>query len=309
MLKANDLYFSYGNNEVFNKFNIEISSNLCGFVGINGAGKSTLLKLATGLIKPQKGDVELNGISIVKNRDKVLQNIGVLHENPKFPPWAEVLPYLRWVGGLRGLTKKEAYGQAILLLNKLNIVDRKNDRVSDLSAGLTQRFGLAQALIGVPKIIFLDEPTANLDAHSRITVLELLKTISQKYNSQIIIMSHVLSDLERYCDGVVILHEGEVKYHNTIINLLSNHHHRLFFARGEEDQLQKAINEINNLGVEIISSKPQEITFELNEKQSINKITSISIPLGVIITPVRSVLEQLFLDTTGLKPLMKNVEI
>ena len=298
MIEVVDLHFSYGENNVFNGFNINIDSKIFGLIGINGAGKSTLLKLCAGLLRPDQGDLFLEGCSVVNQRDEVLKHIGVLHENPTFPPWANVLPYLRCVGELRGLTTNQAQSQALYLLNELDLIERKNDKVSDLSAGLTQRFGLAQAIIGVPNIIFLDEPTANLDAKSRISVLDFLKQITRNFKCQIIIMSHVLSDLERFCDEVAILHEGKTMYQNTIAHLLSEQAHRYYSIKGPERDISTLFSSIQDLNVKIIRHEPLEIVIEIEEKSELVSIQTIPLPQGVVISPTRSLLEQLFLDLT-----------
>jgi ABC-2 type transport system ATP-binding protein len=303
MIEISNVDFSYGKNKVFDSFNCKITDKIFGLIGVNGAGKSTLLKLAVGLLNVKRGDITLNNQSITSNKFEVLKIIGVLHENPKFPPWAEVLAYLRMVGELRGLSRKQAYTQSLYLLEIFNLLDRINDPVSNLSAGLTQRFGLAQAIIGVPKIIFLDEPTANLDAGSRIQVLDYLKYIARNYDSQIIIMSHVLSDLERFCDAIAILHDGEVKYKSSIAKLLSTHSHRNFSIRGSQEEIHEAYIVLQKMDVKIIDHKPLEIMLEItnNDKNQIKHIQSL-LPSGTIIMPTRSILEQKFLDVTGTLP-------
>jgi ABC-2 type transport system ATP-binding protein len=262
-IQVSNLVFSYSLDEVLKNIDIEITSNFHGIIGINGAGKSTLLKLCLGLLKPKQGKILFNGISLFENQIEALKQVGVVFEKPVFPPWTHAMDYLVWVGQLRGLTETESIKQATHLLKKLILIDRANDLVKTFSAGMIQRFAIAQALIGYPKILFLDEPTSNLDVKSRRVILNLLKEIANQKKSQIIIMSHILSDLEKFCESVSILHDGKIQYHNTIAHLIETTETKVFSIKTSE--IEEVTNRLEVLQVNILKSSSSEIIFEWND--------------------------------------------
>ncbi len=299
LILAKKLDYSYiKETPVFKDFNLELSDSFTGLIGINGAGKSTFLKLSLGLLIPTKGDITINGSSVLKNKQGVLQQVGVLFENPRFPSWARVIDYLKWVGTIRGLSESESTGQVDYILEKLDLLDRREEMVNNLSAGLKQRFGLAQAIIGIPDVIFLDEPTANLDVKSRIHVFEFLKDISKQFGIQVIIMSHILNDLERFCDSVAILHEGRIVYQDQILNLLKSEFSLEYTLRGINPL---NLNEVlQNTSVQVLSTNTNETVIKVSDKREFEKIKAL-LPQGVVLIPYRSLLEQKFLEVTGEK--------
>lgn len=297
-IEIKGLYFSYNNkSQIYENFDFNENHNIFGLIGINGSGKSTLLKLMTGLIHPDKGDIIINNYNISKEKQKVLHTIGVLHENPKFPIWAKVKSYIKWVGMIRGLTKMEAEEQSHLFMEKLGLLDKAEFYVSELSAGLTQRFGIAQALIGIPKLVFLDEPTANLDARFRIITLELLREINKKFHTKFVIFSHILSDLERYCDGFAILHSGKIQYHNNTQNFLENFENTIYSVRGRDKEINKIKNYLVDQRIEVLSLRSIEIIFQTN---NINLLDKIKNKFNITPFPALSKTEELFLNTTGM---------
>jgi ABC-2 type transport system ATP-binding protein len=297
VIEIDNLSFSYKeHNQIFKDFSIRIDSNFFGLIGVNGAGKSTLLKLCLGFLANKSGKIFINGIDVNKSRQQVLMNIGVVHENPRFPQWTRILDYIQWVGRLRGLSRNESRAQAENLCDRLDLLDKNNDHVSTLSAGLTQRFAIAQAVIGIPRLIFLDEPTANLDVRSRYQILDFLYSLSEKYETQILIMSHILSDLERYCDRIAILHEGEIRYQNDVAALLSETKTKQFAVKGGDEQQLTQIFDSEN--IKIMRLGNNELIVETD--YDIAQISQL-LPENIFVTPHRSKLEQIFLEVTGIQ--------
>ncbi len=309
LLAVRDVSFSYSPKiRVFNDFSAQFEGHFFGLIGPNGAGKTTLLKLALGLLQPEKGEILVSGTSVNKYRKQVLQQVGILHENPQFPSWTEVFSYLRWVGTLRGLTRKEATQQAMYLLELLGLLEKRNALVKHMSAGQQQRFGIAQALIGLPKLIFLDEPTANLDVHYRNVVFELLKKITTEHGTGVLVMSHVLSDLERFCDNYAILYNGEIRVQGAISELLQSHHHE-YVLRGPLQDLLMTIQPFNVVDdrenakarterVRILKQGLNELVIWVSDPLVVEKIKE-NLPQGSSLAPYRSLLEEKFLEIVG----------
>ncbi len=297
MISVKNLSFGYSKDtSVFDDLKFNLDGYFNGLIGINGAGKSTFLKLCLGLRTPRSGDITIKGFSVSSNNIDLLRHIGILHENPKFPSWARVHSYLQWVGEVRGLNKKKSAAQANYLLKKFGILDKKYERVVNLSAGQTQKFGISQAIIGIPDIIFLDEPTANLDVQSRSMVLEMLKDLVDRYNVRIVIMSHILSDLERYCDTVAILHKGEIRYQGLINDLIRDEFNREYIIRGPD--LNIIENDLKNKGFNISRSAEYELILKLDNIDELNSVRN-NLTRGTSLTSYRSLLEQKFLEVTG----------
>jgi ABC-type multidrug transport system ATPase subunit len=296
VIALENLNFEYNKNEpILKNLNLTINGKFFGLIGENGAGKTTLLKLLLGLVFPNSGEIQINNYDIKTARSEILKEIGVMHENPRFPSWARVSEFIQWIGEVRGLTSSESKDMTKFLIEKINLSGKENDRVANLSAGLTQRFALCVAIIGIPNIIILDEPTANLDVKSRFEVLDFLKHISEEYNSQIIVMSHILSDLERYCDSFAILDQGEIKITDTIRNLLLNEHHRYYIVRGEDMLLLR--EKLKGANVPIEKESMNELIIHHSNPEELKKM----LPEGTSIHPLRSLLEQKYLDVVERK--------
>jgi ABC-2 type transport system ATP-binding protein len=287
-----NLDFSYPKLDIYSNFNLMIDSSITGIIGVNGAGKTTLLKLIAGLLKPSAGVIEICGVDLAINKQESLKYIGVLHENPMFPTHAKVFAYLEWVGKIRGLDNKNAREQTWLLIKKFNLEKKVDSYVFELSAGLKQRFGIAQAIIGIPKIILLDEPTANLDAKSRVEILDFLKQLTNEYDTKIIIMSHILSDLERFCDEVVIIHNGQIKFKSSIYDLLHNNYPEKWRIRSTSVKNEEIIKYLMENKFELLSNRGDEIEFQIGDKSIIKSIQE---EFEVLAVPSTSILEQTFL--------------
>ncbi|RLG51224.1 MAG: hypothetical protein DRN99_08820 [Thermoproteota archaeon] len=173
-------------------------------VGPNGAGKTTTLKLMLGLLKPDKGSLRVLGLDPWRNGREVRMQVGVLHEKPVFPEWAKVESILSYVASLKKLDKTHI--DRALRLSGLE--PYRSSKVKHLSRGYLQRLGVAAAILGEPKLLLLDEPTANLDPLARAEIIQLRKVLKEELDTTMIISSHILPELEQICDSLVIISRG-----------------------------------------------------------------------------------------------------
>jgi ABC-2 type transport system ATP-binding protein len=302
MIEVNQITFDYnGRQKVFDDFSCTIPNGIYGMVGINGAGKSTLLKLLLGLIHPQHGEILINDKNMKTQRFELLKSIGVIFENANFPPWMKVYEHLVYVGQLRGLTRHESMRQVDELLVELDLDQKRNDKVNTLSAGLTQRFAIAQACLGSPAFLFLDEPTSNLDAQSRIKILKYLRTLSRHDGTNILIFSHVLSDLEKFCDAFGILHQGEIILDQTITDLIKHNHHKQYILRYTEDvDIEELKSKILPFA-SIIEEYTYELLINIDDNTKYNEFKAVQFQDSVTLMPSKSLLEQVFLEKTGVE--------
>lgn len=200
--------------------NVKIEENkIIGFLGPNGAGKTTTLKMITGLIKPTKGSIIIDGKDI-KTSPAYLNKIGYLPDVPNFYNWMNAKEFLQFCGSLYNIEKIVLKERVNELLELVGLKDEKKV-IETYSRGMKQRLGIAQALINNPKIIFLDEPTSALDPIGRKEVLDII--IKLKGSHTVFFSTHILADVERVCDEVIILNKGKIIINNTIENIKSEY--------------------------------------------------------------------------------------
>jgi ABC-2 type transport system ATP-binding protein len=205
-LAVSGLAKRYGSVEALAGVDLEVGeSELVGLLGPNGAGKSTLVKIACGLVRPSAGNAEVCGAR-AGSRD-ARRAMGYLAELFRFPGWMSAEELLELHQRLSGSTGGER--ERVELLELVGLTDARHRRVEAMSKGMQQRLGIAQALVGSPRLLLLDEPTSALDPVGRRTVRELLEEL-QRRGVSVLLNSHLLSEIELVCDRVVILLAGKV---------------------------------------------------------------------------------------------------
>ncbi len=180
-----------------------------GLLGPNGAGKSSLMKTIVGLQKPTSGTLLFNEVDIIKNPDYIKQNLGFLPQDFGVYPKVSAYDLLEHIAVLKGITDKNNRKNQILgLLEKVNLSDFAKKEVHTFSGGMKQRFGVAQALLGDPKIIIVDEPTAGLDPEERNRFNTLLNDISQ--DVIVILSTHLVEDVRNLCSEMAVMNHGQI---------------------------------------------------------------------------------------------------
>ncbi len=178
---------------------------LVGLVGPNGAGKTTTFGIISGVLEPDEGTVDVLGSGPFHPRAQA-GALGVLPQDCALNPHSSARQLLTFFGRLQGLTRAEATREADRLLDELRLGDRATSRVGELSHGMKRRLAVAQALVGDPRLVLLDEPTGGLDPHLVVEMRELL--LREKRRRTLVVSSHILSDLERTCDEIAFLEAG-----------------------------------------------------------------------------------------------------
>ncbi|MFB7155343.1 ABC transporter ATP-binding protein [Lysinibacillus sp. NPDC056232] len=193
-------------------FNI-MKGDICGFIGPNGAGKTTLMKMATGLIKPNDGEILINGIDVQKDREKALSGVGAIIEVPVFFEYISGRKNLRNLARLNsGMNRKEQLNKVEEVLELVGLKDRGNDLVKNYSLGMKQRLGIAQSLLNNPSIVILDEPSNGLDPVGMKDLRELILSLAKKFEITFFISSHLLDELQKICNKYIFIKEGCIKW-------------------------------------------------------------------------------------------------
>lgn len=208
MIRAEHLVKRYGNNYALNDVTFEISEGeIVGLLGPNGAGKSTAMNILTGYLSTTSGAAYIDGINILEEPLKAKKLIGFLPEQPPVYPDMTVIEYLKFVYELKGCElDREAHLKEIL--SSVRLLEVKDRLIKNLSKGYKQRVGIAQALVGDPKVVIFDEPTVGLDPKQILEVRNLIRTLAKKHT--VILSTHILAEVQAVCERVVIINKGQI---------------------------------------------------------------------------------------------------
>jgi len=209
MLSIKNIHKRFGTVHALNNVSLELSPGLFGLLGPNGAGKSTLMRTLATLQTPDSGTVTYNGVDIVSDPNIVRRVLGYLPQDFGVYPRMSAIELLDHIAVLKGVSnKKERQEQVLALLSSVDLFNQQHKKVSTFSGGMRQRFGVAQAMIGNPKILIVDEPTAGLDPEQRQRFLNLL---SEAGEDKIIILStHIVDDVLDLCPDMAIMGDGRI---------------------------------------------------------------------------------------------------
>lgn len=218
MIEVKNLVKRYGNYLAVDHLSFHVDKGqIYGFLGPNGAGKSTTMNIMTGYLASTEGEVLINGMNILEEPEKVKRCIGYLPEQPPLYFDMTVEEYLKFAADLKKIERTKRKEQIEKVMEMTGIADVRQRLIGNLSKGYRQRVGLAQAILGYPEILILDEPTVGLDPKQIIEIRELIRSLSK--NHTIILSSHILSEISAVCDYVMIINHGKLIASDTTENL------------------------------------------------------------------------------------------
>jgi len=199
-------------NRALNDINLEFGTGMFGLLGPNGAGKSSLMRILVTLMKPSSGIVLVDGKDIQTHRKELRKILGYLPQDFRFFSALKTWEFLDYSGSLAGLkNRKERLAEVDRLLDQVGLLEVRDRQANRLSGGMKRRLGIAQALIGSPKIIIVDEPTTGLDPDERIRFRNILSQLSQN-DVTIILSTHIVGDISSTCQGMALLNKGELVF-------------------------------------------------------------------------------------------------
>jgi ABC-2 type transport system ATP-binding protein len=211
LLTINKLKKTYSSRiQALKGISLEIPTGVFGLLGPNGAGKTTLMKIVATLLEPDSGTIEMNGIDFISRKDRARQILGYLPQEFGLYPTLTAEQTLDYFAKLKGVWRREARaGLVNALLERVNLSSARKQRVGGFSGGMRQRLGIAQALIGEPKLIIVDEPTAGLDPEERVRFHNLLSETAAE-DTVVILSTHIVSDVSNLCSQMAIIRRGEI---------------------------------------------------------------------------------------------------
>lgn len=218
MIEVKDLVKKYGSHLAVDHLSFTLESGkIYGFLGPNGAGKSTTMNIMTGYLGATQGSVLIDGHDILKEPEEAKKHIGYLPELPPLYMDMTVQEYLEFAAELKKLPKEKRESDISEVMKLTRLQDVSGRLIKNLSKGYKQRVGLAQAILGFPEIIILDEPTVGLDPKQIIEIRELIRTLSKKHT--VILSSHILAEVREVCDYILIISKGKLVASDTPENL------------------------------------------------------------------------------------------
>lgn len=249
MIQVENVTKRYGEHVALNNISLTVNEGeVLGFLGPNGAGKSTTMNIITGYISTTEGTVKIDGIDILENPEQAKRKIGYLPEIPPIYVDMTVNEYLTFVSNLKGVSKDKRESSLERIMQVVKITDVKDRLIKNLSKGYKQRVGLAQAIVGDPEVLILDEPTVGLDPKQIIEIRNLIKDLGKKHT--IILSSHILSEVSAVCDRVIIINKGSI------------------VASGKPEELSQKLNYSNKISLRV-KGAPADIIKNIQAIESV----------------------------------------
>jgi ABC-2 type transport system ATP-binding protein len=282
------------------------TGEIVGFLGPNGAGKTTTMKIITCFLAPTSGDVKINDLSVLANREEIKKKIGYLPENNPLYYDMPVIEYLAFAGELQGIGKDMLKTKIAAMINTCGLNEEKHKKIGELSKGYRQRVGLAQAMIHDPEILILDEPTSGLDPNQIIEIRNLIRHIGKE--KTVILSTHILPEVEATCDRILIINNGKIVADGTPETLRKQAQgnevlHVQIADAGSKDEIISALHAVSTIQM-VDSVSDTADTFLLQSKpgeSSRRNIFNLCVQKKWVLnemTPVETKLEDIFRELT-----------
>ena len=309
MIEIENLTKKYGDKLAVDNISFKVKKgSIVGFLGKNGAGKSTTMNIITGYISATSGTARINGYDILKNPMEVKKCIGYLPEKPPIYSEMTVKEYLKFVCAIKDVKASAVNSHIDEIANLVKLTEVLNRRIGNLSKGYQQRVGMAQALVGNPEVLILDEPTVGLDPKQIIEIRRMIKALGKKHT--IILSSHILPEVADVCEQVVIINDGKIVAQDTLANLqegIEESANMIVRVAGSESAATKVIRSLSGVSfVEGLGVREKDTVDLLVEtvkgvdirRAMFNAMAKANMPI-LMIKYVDVTLEDIFLKLTG----------
>ena len=301
MIQVNELTKDYGSRRALHGLTFEANQGeIVGFLGPNGAGKTTTMRILTGFMSPTSGEARVAGYDVVKESIEVRRRVGYLPETVPLYTEMVVFDYLKFMADLRHIPNADERVEETL--NMVGLLDRSEGYIANLSKGMRQRIGLAQALLHRPEVLILDEPTIGLDPSQVVEVRNLIREIGKERT--VLLSTHILSEAQQICDRVLIINKGRIVVEDTPENLqarLVGAERVVVRVRGDNDGLVEKVKKVK--GAQDVRSLPDgAVEYQFMPAQDVRpEVAKAVIQSGYELLEMRAVgmsLEEIFLEVT-----------
>jgi ABC-2 type transport system ATP-binding protein len=310
IIEVENLEKHYGSFHALRGITLKVKGRRIGLLGPNGAGKTTLIKTLLGLLPYTSGFCKVLDVDVAEDPLEVRRYVGYMPENDAMMLDLTALEFVTFAAELCGIPSQEARGRAHSVLEHCGLGEVRYRRVSSYSTGMRQRVKLAQALVGDPKLLLLDEPTSGLDPRGREEMLDLIREIPERTRAHLLLSTHILPDVERTCEDVIVMNEGKVLYDGGL-DALVRQEHDLFEVRIKGD-LETYTSAVKAAGFEVsmdgsklvarvVGGAAAEATGEQDRvDRAVRALLEAAVKAGAQVRhlqPLRATLEQAFLET------------
>ena len=256
MIEANNVIKKYGQVTALDDFTVDIPKGKIGILGPNGAGKSTFVKIALGLIEATSGNITVLGENLDKNSIEIRKKIGYMPEHDCIPNKMTGVEFLIEMGLISGLDYQTATQRTHEILGYLRMGEEKYRLIEEYSGGMRQKIKLAQGLVHGPEIMFLDEPTSGLDPNARQEMLETINGLAEISDTNVLLSTHILQDVETVCDYVIIINNGKLQIKENVKELIKR----------QTDTIQIRIGENSEEFLSILRQNDAKRNIEITER-------------------------------------------
>jgi ABC-2 type transport system ATP-binding protein len=288
----------FGRFVAVDELSLEVKPGLmAGFLGPNGAGKSTTLYMIPRLVRPSSGHIRIFGNDIWEDYKKAIRSVGIMVEAPAFYEYLSGRQNLELAARLRDDVSPQEIDE---VLERIGLADRQHDRVRIYSTGMKQRLGIGRALLGRPRLLILDEPTNGMDPEGTHELLTFLRGKVRNEGMTLFISSHLMSEIEEFCDTVFVINHGHLVASGNVRELLKPHERivRVTF-QGKVPELNRIMNNGQIRNVESLSADTLEITLASDDSAWLNQRLQQEGFRVSAITPKQKTLKEFFLAITG----------
>jgi len=297
-LRLEDVCKSFGKIRAVDQLSLEVQvGEMVGFLGPNGAGKSTTLYMASRLVRPSKGKIKIFGHDVWSDFKNAIRYVGTMVEIPSFYEYLSARKNLELIARLRGNSTGSKIDE---ILERMGLFKRRNDKVATYSHGMKQRLGLGMTLIGKPRMLILDEPTNGMDPEGTREILSFLREKIKNHGLTVFISSHLLYEVEEYCDRVFVINHGSLITSGKVKEILAPHENVLQVTFHDEAVNTKSL--LNEDGIELVerlSNNSVVITLKNRDAVWLNKVLLDRGYHVSALTPKHKTLKEFFLSVTG----------
>ena len=267
-LRISNLSKTYSNGlKALNNINMEISNGMFGLLGPNGAGKSSLMRTIATLQEADSGEIMLDDLNVLKQKDEVRKVLGYLPQDFGFYPKVSAIDMLNHFAILKGIANAgERKEICEALLNQTNLFESRKRNIGDYSGGMRQRFGIAQALLGNPKLVIVDEPTAGLDPMERNRFHNLLSEIGE--NVIVILSTHIVDDVRNLCSNMVIMNQGTILLAGKPAQTIADMKGKIWMKLIDKEQLAEHKNNFKVISTKVVEGKIQIHVYNSSQPDS-----------------------------------------